>query len=300
MMRLLHRIFDKYAMYVLLAVLCVLAAACKSKQTEIVIVPDAQKNHLQRNHIFGKVKIITTCTCVSSYAPSETDTMSVDSLSLDTVSVYIQHYSADGYLLSAVSLLPSGDTVSVKNLAYLSDGRPDSCLEIDYVNHTKVVCRYEYDMNDFLTAEKWYQADSLLYSISYKTDGIGNVIEMQRHYNGYSVKNVSSYNENGLVVRIDEYDPTGKVYKYITIEYDNYGDEVNRRAFKGPNDIIEYTYKEYSQDGALKKMLFEDRLHHSKEQSVYSGHDEQKNWTVETRTKNKKLIYKRIRNYIYY
>ena len=123
---------------------------------------------------------------------------------------------------------------------------------------------------------------------------------MVRHYDGYSVRNTSRYNAQGLLSRIDEYEPSGKLFKYVTIEYDNYGDEVNRRAFKGENDLIEYTYTQYQENGALRKVLFEDRLHHSKEQYEYAGHDQLHNWMSEMRYQDNKLIYKRIRTYIYY
>lgn len=280
--------------------LMLLLGACKPKQTEIVIVPDVQKNHLQRNHILGAVKQMVSYTLLANPDALQSDSLASDSLSFDTVSVFIQNYSPDGYLLSAIKLTPEGDTMSVKTISYLSDARQDRWTEMDYTEHTTVCCRYEYDMNDFLSAEKLYYGDSLLMSVSYKTDGAGNVVEMVRNYVTYSIKNTSAYNEHGLVSRIEEYDPSGKMYKYVTIEYDNYGDEVNRRAFKGANDLIEYTYTEYNQDGSLKKVLFEDRLHNSKEHYDYSAYDAQGNWTVETRTKDKQMIYKRTRTYIYY
>jgi hypothetical protein len=267
---------------------------------EIVIVPDYQKNHLQRNHIFGNVKELTTYTLLPEEQCVPTDSLSVDSLRFDTVSVAIQHYSMDGYLLDYCKSSPEGDTLIVRVFNYYSDARPQSWKEYYPGNSDTVTCRYEYDMNDFLSAEKVYVNDSLVGHTAYKTDGVGNVVEMVRYYDDYSVKNTSKYNAQGLLQRIDEYEPSGKLFKYVTIEYDNYGDEVNRRAFKGENDLIEYTYTQYQQDGSLMKVLFEDRLHHSKEQYEYAGHDAQKNWTSEVRFKDKKLIYKRIRNYIYY
>lgn len=288
--------------FITLTCLCLLLllGACKPKQTEIVIVPDVQKNHLQRNHILGSVKQMVSYTLLANPDALQSDSLASDSLIFDTVSVFIQNYSPDGYLLSAIKLTPEGDTLSVKTISYLSDARQDSWTEENYTEHTVVCCRYEYDMNDFLSAEKLYYGDSLLMSVSYKTDGAGNVVEMVRNYGTYSIKNTSAYNEHGLVSRIEEYDPSGNMYKYVTIEYDNYGDEVNRRAFKGANDLIEYTYTEYNQDGSLKKVLFEDRLHNSKEHYDYSAYDARRNWTVETRTKDKQMIYKRTRTYIYY
>ena len=277
-----------------------LMSGCKRKPAEIVIIPDVQKNHLQRNHIFGQVKELYTYTLAPENSVAQNDTLALDSLRFDTVSVMVQHYSPDGYLLDYCKMTPQGDTLAVRIFGYHADARADYWKEYYPGEPDTVVCHYEYDMNDFLSAEKICVRDSVLSTVSYKTDGEGNVVEMVRHYDGYSVRNTSKYNAQGLLIRIDEFEPSGKLYKYVTIEYDNYGDEVNRRAFKGENDLIEYTYTQYQDNGALLKVLFEDRLHNDKEQYFYAGHDQQKNWTSETRYKNKKLQYKRIRTYIYY
>ena len=278
----------------------VLLSGCKRKPAEIVIVPDVQKNHLQRNHIFGNVKEIITYTLLPEEAVSQADSLQMDTVRFDTVSVVIQQYSKDGYLLAHYKLSPQRDTLVVRLFSYRNDAKTDYWKEFYPGTTDTVVCRYEYDMNDMLSAEKVYANDSLMSHTAYKTDGEGNVVEMIRYYDGYSVRNTSQYNAQGLLSRIDEFEPSGKLFKYVTIEYDNYGDEVNRRAFKGENDIIEYTYTQYKQDGSLLKVLFEDRLHHGKEEYVYERHDAQRNWTVETRFKEKNLIYKRTRNYIYY
>lgn len=299
-MRRQFRNFGKVLVWTLFLSCIFLCGGCRQKKAEIVIVPDVQKNHLQRNHIYGKVKEITSYTLVCDQSAVVSDTLASDSLTFDTAYIFIQHYSPDGYLLATCKLSPQRDTLLARTFSYYPDARPKGWSEHNYQDGSNVSCLYEYDMNDFLSAEKISTDDSLLMNTTYKTDGAGNVVEMVRHYEGYSLKNTSQYNELGLLARVNEYDPSGKVYKYVTIEYDNYGDEVNRRAFKGENDLIEYTYTQYNQDGSLLKVLFEDRIHHSKEQYDYSAHDKQKNWTIETRTKDKQLIYKRIRNYIYY
>lgn len=284
----------------LLLSLLMFLSGCRQKAAEIVIVPDAQKNHLQRNHIYGKVKEIATYTLLPTETYMQNDSISPDSLSFDTLSLVIQHYSPDGYLLDYCKLSPDHDTLTLRVFSYHSNARMNQWVEVYPGNSDTVVCRYEYDMNDFLSAEKIYANDSLMQHTTYKTDGAGNVIEMVRHYDGYSVRNTSQYNVQGLLSRIDEFEPSGKLFKYVTIEYDNYGDEVNRRAFKGENDLIEYTYTQYHDNGALLKQTFEDRLHHSKEQSFYEGHDSLHNWGYEIRYKDNNLIYKRIRTYIYY
>lgn len=292
--------FGKSMLWLSCLLCLLLLGGCRQKKVEIVIVPDVQKNHLQRNHIYGKVKEITTYTLVRSEEMLASDSLMTDSVKYDTVSVFVQQYSPDGYLLATYKLSPQFDTITERTFSYYPDARPKDWRERNYQDNSVVVCSYEYDMNDFLSAEKVFAGDSLQLTTTYKTDGAGNVIEMVRHYDNYSIRNTSHYNELGLLERIEEFEPSGNRYKYVTIEYDNYGDEVNRRAFKGENDLIEYTYTQYNQDGSLLKVLFEDRIHHSKEQYDYSEYDKAKNWTLETRTKDKKLIYKRIRNYIYY
>ena len=66
-----------------------LLSGCKRKPAEIVIIPDAQKNHLQRNHIFGQVKELCTYTLVPEVPVSQNDTMALDSLGFDTLSVMV-------------------------------------------------------------------------------------------------------------------------------------------------------------------------------------------------------------------
>ena len=108
------------------------------------------------------------------------------------------------------------------------------------------------------------------------------------------------YNEHGLVERIEEYDPSGKMYKFFTIEYDNYGDEVNRRAYKNANDIIEYTYTQYDNEGLLQKVIFEDRLHHMREDRIYARHDAKGNWVEEIVLQGEDTVRKRIKRIGYY
>ena len=284
----------------LLLSLLLLLSGCRQKPAEIVIIPDVQKNHLQRNHIFGQVKEMRTYTLIPKTDDTQNETLDFDSSDFDTLNLVVQHYSTDGYLLDFCKMDANGDTLLVRKLSYLADARADYWEEYYPGSPDTVVCRYEYDMNDFLSAEKMYVKDSLLSKITYKTDGAGNVVEMVRHYENYSLRNTSKYNEHGLLSRIDEYEPSGRLYKYVTIEYDNYGDEVNRRAFKDGNELIEYTYTQYGEDGSLQKVMFEDRIHNDQEHYDYPEHDEQKNWTLEIRYRNKKLQYERIRKYIYY
>ena len=93
-----------------------LLSGCKRKPAEIVIIPDVQKNHLQRNHIFGQVKELCTYTLLPENSVAQNDTLALDSLRFDTVSVMVQHYSPDGYLLDYCKMTPQGDTLAVRVL----------------------------------------------------------------------------------------------------------------------------------------------------------------------------------------
>jgi hypothetical protein len=123
---------------------------------------------------------------------------------------------------------------------------------------------------------------------------------MKRLLPNYHLTNVMYYNENGLVERIEEYDPNNIMYKFITLEYDNYGDEVNRRAYKNASEMIEYTYTQYSNEGALQKVIFEDRLHNMREDKIYSQHDPQRNWIEEFTLRGNDTLRKRVRSIEYY
>ena len=48
--------------FTIVMAIAIVAGSCKKKPEPIVITPDIEKNHLQRNHIFGTVKTIETTT----------------------------------------------------------------------------------------------------------------------------------------------------------------------------------------------------------------------------------------------
>ena len=283
-----------FSYFLLLFLLSFAQLSChRQKMQEIVITPDIEKTHLQRNHIFGQVKEIKQT--VYAYAP--TDTLKENG---QIVSQSIQHYSADGYLTAIITLSETGDTLSVRQVTYDGNANELKWEERDPNGKLLESCIYEYDINHFKVGEKHYQNDSLILHITYKTDGLGNAIEITQQFDSYSLRNTVQYDEHGLVTRIDEFEPNGKPFKYITIEYDNYGDEANRRVFKSGNDLIEYTFKEYDNEGRLLKKIFEDRRHDMQEVYTYSQHDAQGNWTCEEITKLGNMAFQRIREIIYY
>ncbi|MDR2868615.1 MAG: hypothetical protein LBV46_03640 [Bacteroidales bacterium] len=279
----------KKIIIVFLGCLIFLASACRSKKDEIVIVPDVQKNHLERNHIKGNVNIILT----KQY-------LQQDSAALKLVSIVQQEYSLDGYLKRITSFSETYDTLLIRLIRY--DDLAHETSWIEYVPHGDTIarCIYEYDENHFKSAEKYYQHDSLTLILNFKTDGEGNPIAMTRKNGEFLLTNKMYYNELGLINRIEEYDPNGKIFKYFTIDYDNFGDEVNRRAFKSANNLIEYTYTRYDRDGRLLKVIYEDQLHNNRETSEYSQHDARLNWLKEIRTVAVGVQYVRERKITYF
>jgi len=268
----------------------IIAISCKRKTPEIVIVPDALKDHLQRARLFGAVKSIET----NTYYYSDKDSIYV------LLNQTIQLYSSDGYLTQFFVLGRDHDTISKKNVYYLPNAQEDYWEEYHYKEHSLMIDTFLYNKYGFKMEEQVWLDDSLLYKIQYKTDAIGSIIEMKRILPNYHLTNKIYYNEHGLAARIEEYDPYNKMYKFFTIEYDNYGDEVNRRAYKNEKDIIEYTYTQYDERGVLQKVIFEDRLHNVREDRIYIQHDAKKNWEEEVVLQGNDTLRKRVRRIAYY
>jgi len=279
---------NKYLFLLLLIPFLLICFSCKRKKQEIVIIPDAQKNHLQRAHLFGNVKYIETCTYYYK-----------DSLFVYTNKT-ISQYSSDGYLTQVIVLDKDNDTVSKKTIYYLPNAQENYWKEVTCKNQNITIDTFIYNNYGFKSEERFLYNDSLMYKIQYKTDAIGSIIEMQRYLPNYHITNKIYYNAHGLTERIEEFDPQNTMYKFITIEYDNYGDEVNRRAYKNANDIIEYTYTQYNNEGLLLKVIFEDRLHNLREDKIYTRHDAQGNWLEEFVLQGSDTLMKRVREIGYY
>lgn len=265
---------------------------CKKKVKEIVIVPDAQKTHLQRSRLKGQIKTIKTTT----YYSQTKDSLTQENIS----SIVIHQYSSDGFLVKMVTLDKTLDTVSVRDVFYLPNGKEEKWVEYEYLFQRTLKCIYKYDMNGFISGEDYYNQDTLKYAVLYKTDGLGGATEMIRKYPDYSIKNTFGYNEKGLITKINEYDPEQKLFKFITIEYDNYGDEVNRKVYREDKNMVEYTYTQYDKYGKLLKVLFENRVHGLKDIKTYFDHDQKGNWNFEIFTSNSDTLYFRKREIIYY
>ena len=279
------------SLFLILPVLLLLSLfSCKRKPTQIVIIPDALKNHLQSAHLFGNIKSIETDT----YYFSDKDSLYV------FANKSIQFYSSDGYLTELIVLDKNYDTMTKRTVYYLPNAKENYREEFNYKDFSLTKDTFLYDKNGFKNEEQTLLNDSLLYKIQYKTDAIGSIIEMKRLLPDYHLTNKIYYNDKGLAERIEEYDPQNKLYKYFTIEYDNYGDEVNRCACKNSSEIIEYTYTQYNNEGLLQKVIFEDRLHNYREDKIYAQHDATGNWMEEVLLQGNDTIRKKVRKVEYY
>jgi len=281
---------NKSLFFICILLLSFSCFSCKRKIKEITIIPDALKNHLQRAHLFGNIKNIET----NTYYYSDKDSTFI------FLNKSIQYYSSDCYLTQVSLFNKNNDTVSKKTVFYLPNAQENYWIEFNYMDYSIIKDTFIYDKYGFKSEEQMWLNDTLLYKIQYKTDAIGSIIEMKRLLPEYALTNKIYYNEHGLAARIDEYDPQNNLYKFITLEYDNYGDEVNRRAYKNTNDIIEYTYTQYDAQGALKKIIFEDRLHNMREDRLYTRHDATKNWLEEIVLQGNDTLRKRVREIRYY
>jgi len=279
---------DKSLFFLLFLFLFLISFSCKRKPAEIIITPDALKNHLQNAKIFGNVNYIETDT----YIYTEKDFIYF------FVSRNIQFYNENGYLTQAIELDKNRDTVSKQTVYYLLNTKENYWEKYDYKKNSLTKDTFIYDRNGYKAEERFLLNDSLLYRIEYKTDGIGGIIEMKRFLPEYQLINKIYYNENGWVVRIEEYDPDNKLFKYFTIEYDSKGNEVNRRVFTNTNRNIEFTYSQYNNDGLLQKVIFEDLIHNTREDRIYSQHDVHGNWLQEIVLQGNDTVGKRVRRLV--
>ena len=109
-------------------------SGCKKKVKEIIIVPDAQKTHLQRSRLKGEIKHIKT----TAFFTSNKDSLTQSNIS----SIIIQQYSSDGYLLKLVTLSKNLDTVNVREIFYNDLGKEEHWIEKDYLNNKILKCKY--------------------------------------------------------------------------------------------------------------------------------------------------------------
>ena len=252
--------------------ICLLVAGCHRHRAAITIVPDCAKNHLQREHIYGQVRMVTDS---MFYSPDGSDTVRPEYL----VSVVSYRYSADGWLNQVVKVSADGDTMSNRVMYYDSNAK----LVKDELFDSAGVCiehtLYENDEHGYRVKEERFSGDSLVQTLLYQNDAFGNLMGMTVKVSEYTMTRKYSNNEVGLAVRVDEYDPDGKLFKFVTLEYDNYGDLVNRNVHRDDGQIREFTHTQYADNGQLLKRVYENKLSRDNEVTEFSNHDTQRNWT---------------------
>lgn len=293
----------KYKLLIFAIILTIVAGGCHKKPAPIVITPDIEKNHLQRNHIFGTVRNIQTFTYyVAEDSLTLADTSRIEQILSKRTADFSswQRYSADGFLMHFTKFNPQKDTLLRQVYYYNWKAKLVRWEESDSTGEIITRGKYFYDRNDFLSGEQIFQGDSIVMAFTYTTDGIGNVIKSTQSFGDYTTHTENSYNEFGLVDKICEYEPNGKLFKTVTIEYDNYGDEVNRCVYKSGNQMVEYTYNQYNQEGRQIKTIYEDKLHHNRETTLYFNYDKNNNWQTEVKVKDNQIISIRKRKIIYY
>ena len=252
--------------------ICLLFAGCHRHKASITIVPDCAKTHLQQKHIYGNVRTVIDS---MFYSPHGSDTVFADQL----VSLTVYRYSADGWLNQVVKMSSDGDTMSNLLMRYDADARLVEDEHYDSAGRCIEHTVYEYDKRGYRVKEEFFSGDSLLRTILYQNDAFGNLAGMSVKTAEYTMTRKYTNNEFGLVVRVDEFDPDGKLFKYVTMEYDNYGDIVNRNVHRDDGQIREFTHTQYADNGALLKTVFENKLSKENEVCEFSDHDGQRNWT---------------------
>lgn len=289
--------------FLVLVALMLVLVGCKKKPDPIVITPDSQKNHLQRNHIFGIVRNIDTKTYyVEADSLTAADTNRIPQILKKRKPDFStwQRFSADGYLMHYTKFNANKDTLLRQVYYYDWKALLRRWEEFDSTGTVVTHGKYLYDRNNFISGEQIFQGDSVVMAFTYTTDGIGNIIKSTQSFGDYSIHTENKYNELGLVEKITEYEPNGKPFKTVKIEYDNYGDEVNRCVYKAGNQMVEYTYNQYNQEGRQIKTIYEDKLHHQKEVTFFADYDSQNNWQTEIKVKDNQIISIRKRKIIYY
>ena len=255
-----------------------LLLACNPKQKEtITIIPESQKNHLQLEGVFDQVKTIT----INKYYALDPNGDVVNDSALFVCSV--KHYDPNGHLKKVVIMNHDKDTMSVRFISYNAQSKIIKDELFDSTGNKIEYTIYHNDSRGFRTKEEHFVRDSLMQTLIYKNDGFGNVLEITDVRPLYTVKKKFENNEVGLPIRIDEFDPEGTLFKFITVEYDNYGDAVNRKVFRKDGTLLEYTYTQYNTDRTLSKEIYENMKFQVQDVGIYQNYDAHKNWTKEIR-----------------
>lgn len=281
---------------ILIFVCSLLLVGCAKNKNSITIIPQAQKNHLQVESLKGQVKSLVEY----KYASADQTGEKTDSSQL--LSITHKFYSADGYLNRVVIMNNQHDTISVRRIYYDDNAKMIRDELFDSLGVRIQYTLYENDKHGFRVKESRYANDSLIQTLGYKNDGYGNPLEITLVSEAFSQKIKYAYNEVGLPLQVDEYDPDGQIFKYVTMEYDNYGDLVNKRVYRKDGIMLEYTHIQMNEKGEWQKQVYESLLPglNLTEVTEFSNHDGEGNWLRKVRKIDNKAYFINTRIIEYY
>lgn len=277
--------------------LCVCAAVlvgCHTREVRetATVVPMTMRPTAQTDNILGKVK----CTVEKKY-------MNLGYLDSTVLyAIHYQYFTKDGWLTDDVILNDVEDTVFHTHVTYSADGKMVRSDTYDSTGTLSEHVVYEVDAHGYRTKESVYQGDSLVREMLYQNDAYGNVLKTTVR-TAYDIVMTYSYDASqpGLPVRIDEVGPDGTTFMYITIDYNQRGDVVNRRAFSGGGQEAENSHTQYGDKGELLKQTHQVTLKNLQKQDVstFENHDKFGNWQKQV-TKRQGVPYFEIERTIQY
>jgi len=127
------------------------------------------------------------------------------------------------------ALLKIGKDIDHDTLIYDASG---NLIEEDiYKVAGRIATKYTYKYEgDYMTEAATYNGSSLKSKIVYSYGGSGKVF-LEDHYSGNDIneKMAYTYNDKGDAIKVETYDPHGKLESKATFKYDEYDDAGNWR-----------------------------------------------------------------------
>ncbi len=272
-----YKIKMKLRYFFILCILAVTFSACHSKESHdtTTIVPLSMQSTAQTDNILGQVK----CTIEKKY-------MNIGFMDSTVLyAIHYQYFTKDGWLTDDVILNDVEDTVYHTHVTYNDAGKMVRSDTYDSTGTLTEHVIYEVDAHGYRTKESVYQGDSLVRELLYQNDAYGNALKTTVR-TAYDIVMTYSYDSSlpGLPVRIDEAGPDGTTFMYITMDYNERGNVVNRRAFSGGGAEAESSHTQYGNKGELLKETHQVTLKNLQKQDVstYEGHDKFGNWTKQS------------------
>lgn len=257
-----------------------LLVGCHKKEVTqtTTVVPLSLRTTAQTDNLLGQVK-----------STVEKKYMAIGYL--DSTVLYAIHYkfySKEGWLVDDVILNADSDTVFHTHVSYDDKGRMKRSDMYDSTGMLREHTEYEVDAHGYRTKETYYVGDSIARVMTFKNDAYGNVLQTVVK-TAYEITMNYSYDAAmpGLPVRIDELGPDGNMFMYITMDYNDRGDLVNRRAFSSNGAEAESSHAQYGDRGEILKESHQISLKNlgKFDMSTYENHDTHGNWLKQVTTR---------------